>query len=167
MDLCQTRQRGCSCVNTPMTVVTSQALLKTTHKQQCGAKDAYRGSGCCGSEAPALVEVAAAQSGDSWALCWFITLLGLLTEIRTSMFQSDSWPLRFTHPNANMPTTAAVFQAHAHLHMEGKLTMIPSHYKNNNRREHNDKKTNTCCNQLGFFILFLGVKSGWWKPENP
>lgn len=125
---CKMRQRGCSCVNTPLTVVTTQALLKTTHKQRCRAKDAYRGSKRSQSKAQVLVEEATAQSRDSWALCWFITLLGLVTEIRTSMFQSDSWPLRFTHPTANMPTVAAVFQTHMLTHTrEGKLTPTPTH----------------------------------------
>lgn len=107
---CRMRQQGCSCVNTSPTVVTIQALLKPAHKQRWKAKDAYRGRKCSQSKAQVLVQEAAVHSGESRALCWFITLLGLVTEIRTSMFQSDSWPLRFTHPTANTPTAAAVFQ---------------------------------------------------------
>lgn len=34
----------CACVNTTLTLVTPQTLLKTTHKQWCRAKVAYRGS---------------------------------------------------------------------------------------------------------------------------
>lgn len=85
-------------------VVTSQALLKTAHKQRRRAKDAYRGSKCSWSKARVLLQEAAVHSWETQALCWFITLLGLVTEIRTSMFQSDSWPLRFTHPTTNTHT---------------------------------------------------------------
>lgn len=106
-----------------LTVVTFQALLKTAHKQRRRAKDAYRGSKCIWSKAQVLLEETAVHSGESWALCWFITLLDLVTEIRTSMFQSDSWPLRFTHPTANTPTVAAVF----------KLTCILKREENNNK----------------------------------
>lgn len=142
------RLSGCSYVNTPLTVVTIQALLKTARKQQWRAKDAYRGSKCSRSEAQVLVEEAAAQSGESRPLCWFITLLGLVTEIRTSMFQSDSWPLRFTHPTGNRPTAAAVFQTHAHLHT-GKQTLIsvtptPTRAcEQKNWGEHIDRDTHT------------------------
>lgn len=31
---CKMRRQACSCVNTPLTVVAIQALLKTAHKQQ-------------------------------------------------------------------------------------------------------------------------------------
>ena len=131
---CKMRQRGCSCVNTPLTVVTIQALLNTAHKQRWTAKDAYRGSKCSRSKAQVLVEEAAAQSGESRALCWFITLLGLVTEIRTSMFQSDSWPLRFTHRGARHAHSGRRFSnTHARLHTggeqanAGKITPTPTH----------------------------------------
>lgn len=116
------RRLSCSCVNTPLTVVTIQALLKTAHKQQRRAKDAYRGSKCIWRKALVLLEEAAVHSGESQALCWFITLLDLVTEIRTSMFQSDSWPLRFTHPTSKTPTVATVFQAHrlTYIHADTK-----------------------------------------------
>lgn len=112
---CTMRRQGCSCVNTPLTVVAIQTLLKTAHKQQWKAKDAYRGSKCGRSKKRVLLEEAAVYSGEFQALCWFITLLGLVTGIRTSMFQSDSWPLRFTHPTANTATVDAVFK-HTHTH---------------------------------------------------
>lgn len=66
---CKMRQQGCSCVNTPLTVVTIQGLLKTAHKQRSRAKDAYRGSKCSRSKAQVLLEEAAVHSGESWALC--------------------------------------------------------------------------------------------------
>lgn len=91
------------------------------------AKDAYRSSLCRPSEEQVLVEEV-----ESRALCWFITLLGLVTEIRTGMFQSDSWPLRFTHRSTNTPTAATVFQTHtctcAHMRTNtGEQTPTPSH----------------------------------------
>lgn len=148
---CTMRRRGCSCVNTPLTVVTIQALLKTAHKQRWKAKDAYRGSKCGRSKAPVLVEEAAVHSGESQALCWFITLLGLMTEIRTSMFQSDSWPLRFTHPRRQHAHSGHRFSnAHAHLHTGGQIRVnsllhphTHVHKKKNTWKEHIDRETHT------------------------
>jgi len=145
--VCRNTHQLSSCVNTPLTLVTIQALLKTTHKQQSRAKDAYRGSKCSWSKAQVLLEEAVVHSGESEALCWFITLLGLVTEIRTSMFQSDSWPLRFTHPTANTPTVFQT-QTHTHLHNHattGKITLTPTHVRpqKNPWQEHIDRKFHT------------------------
>lgn len=43
-----------------------------------------------------------------------------MTAIRTSMFQSDSWPLRFTHHTTNTPAAASVFQTYKHLRSDAR-----------------------------------------------
>lgn len=98
---------GAAHVWTPLTELTIHALVEAAINNR---EDAYRGRRRSTSEVPLLVvfgwwgvEQGPSQECPSRALCWFITLLEPVTEIRTSMFQSDSWPLRFTHPGGGAP----------------------------------------------------------------